>query len=108
VSKAEHTIVICPQKSKVVSKFDVITISGEESHRERGPVQRDQHTIETIAAQHEDGQDAQGPQELAERGLVPDQRDVQTAASEEHIAHVPHTVRAYFQVSEQYAPNTSA
>jgi len=62
-------------------------------------VQRDQHTVETFAAQHENGQDAQGPQELVERSVVSDQRDVQTAAPEEHGTHVSHTVRTDLQVS---------
>lgn len=33
--------------------------------------------------------------------MVPDQRDVQTAASQEYGAHVPHTVRANFEASER-------
>lgn len=61
-------------------------------------MQRNQHTVETFAAQHEDSQDAQRPQESTERGVVPNQRDVQTATFEEHSAHVSHTIRAYVQV----------
>lgn len=57
-----------------------------------------QHTIETIVAQHENGQDVQGPQELAERNMVPDQGNVQTTTLEKHRAHVSHTVRTDIQV----------
>lgn len=61
-------------------------------------MQRNQHTVETFAAQHEASQNAQGPQEPTKRGVVPDQRDVQTATLEEHSAHVSHTIRSYVQV----------
>lgn len=45
---------------------------GEKSHRERGAVQRSQHTVKTFIAQYEVGQDAQGPQKFTVRGMVPD------------------------------------
>jgi hypothetical protein len=73
-------------------------IAGQKSHRERSPVQRDQHTIKTVVAQRENGQDVQGPQELAERSMVPDQGDVQATAFEKHSSHVSHTVRTDIQV----------
>lgn len=57
-------------------------------------MQRHQHTIETVVAQHENGKDVQGPQELAERSMVPDQGNVQATALEKHRAYVSHTVRA--------------
>lgn len=61
-------------------------------------MQRDQHTVETVAAQRENGQDSQGLEEAAQRSMVSDQRDVQTSTSEEHGTHVSHTVRTDFQV----------
>jgi len=35
-------------------------------------MQRDQHTVKAFVTQHEDSKDAKGPQESAERGVVPD------------------------------------
>jgi len=56
-------------------------------------MQCDQHTVKAFVTQHEDGKDTKGPQESAQRGVVPDQRDVQTTTLEKHFTHVPHTVR---------------
>jgi len=47
-------------------------VLGAKSNRERGPMQCDQHTVKTFVTQHEDSKDAKGPQESAERGVVPD------------------------------------
>jgi len=66
-------------------------------------MQRDQHTVKAFVTQHEDGKDTKRPQESAERGVVPDQRDVQTTTPKEYVTHVPHTVRVDFQVSERAA-----
>lgn len=73
-------------------------IAGQKSHREWSPVQCHQHTIETVVAQRENGQNIEGPKELAERNMVSDQGDVQAAAFEKHRAHVSHTVRTHIQV----------
>lgn len=62
-------------------------------------MQCDQHTVETVAAQHEDGQDVQRPQKLTERGMVPDQRDFQTTAFKEHGTYVSYTVWIDLQVN---------
>lgn len=52
--------------------FIHVRFPGEESYRERGAVQRSQHTVKTFIAQYEVGQDAQGPQKFTVRDMAPD------------------------------------